>query len=315
VASGYYASINLESAVAALIGTALNRLDRVERIGRNLGFVATPRIRYKKPPVVERALVVHAPVPEEIFQLKAEAWESIVKAEFPHARTLTEWTLAVRTKEGMPVLDPDEQTMTLRQTFWRGPQEKRDLGMQLWPQRISFNLLGEIGTNPRRYEELEELVDRWLPRWASHFEVSTCGGVTLEYVNILSEQTLPNFIDGARIRIGDAVTMFRMIPGNLRQIITPFDFQVTVEGETEPESRITSQCICPPVTFGQIPKIQLRFRATTHVNPNRISSVQNVHAEGRQMHQLIITQFEAYFTDQAKKTFDPYGDDSSAPSR
>jgi hypothetical protein len=276
--------------------------------------VANPRICYKKPPVVERAFVVHAPVSEEKFQLKAEAWEAVVKNEFPHARTVTEWTLAVTEKEGMPVLDPEKQTLTLRQTFWRAPGVRKDRGMQLWPERISFNVLGDL-ENPRHYEDLEELFKRWLPQWASHFEVSTFSGVTMEYVNILSEKTLPTFVDGTQIRVGDAVTMFRMIPGGLRKLLSPFDFQLNVEGETEPRSQVSAQCICSPTPTGKLPTLQLRFRATTNVDPERRAPLEKVHAEARLMHGLIITQFEAYFTEQAKKTFEPYGNDSSTSNR
>ena len=275
--------------------------------------MATPRIRYRKPPIIERAFTVHAPISEETFQFRAESWEAVVRNDFPHAQTVTEWTLAVREKEGMPVLDPTKQTMTLRQTFWRGAGEgaKRERGMQLWPDRISFNVLGEPGV-PRRYEDLEELIDQWLYRWAAHFEVSAVSGVTMEYVNLLNDVTLPAFVDGAQLKIGDAVTMFKAIPGRLPRIVPPFDFQLNVYGETDPESHVGAQCICgPPTRPGEIPTLQLRFMATTNLNPNRRERLENVPKEARLMHDLIISQFQAYFTEQAKQTFDPYVDDSS----
>jgi hypothetical protein len=259
---------------------------------------------------VERAFVVHAPVSEEEFQLRAEAWEEVVKNDFPHAQTVTEWTLAVTEKEGMPVLDPANQTLTLRQTFWRAPGPRKEQGMQLWPQRISFNVLGSP-ENPRRYEDLDALIQRWLPKWATHFGVRTFSGVTMEYVNILSAKTLPTFVAGSEIQVGEAVRMFQMIPGKLRKLIAPFDFQVNVRGETDPASQVTAQCLCPETPLGEVPTLQLRFRATTNVDSNRRAPLERVQEEARLMHGLIITQFEAYFTELAKKTFEPYGDVSS----
>ena len=92
------------------------------------------RIKYRNPPVIERALVVHLsqPVPEEQFQVRADEWRAALIEEFPHLETMTEWTLRVIEKQGIPVLDTDNQTMTLRQTFWQvGPAQKKKQGMQL----------------------------------------------------------------------------------------------------------------------------------------------------------------------------------------
>jgi uncharacterized protein (TIGR04255 family) len=263
-------------------------------------------IKYRKPPVVERALAVHVNIPEEKFQLKSDTWRNSVAHDFPRSETLTEWTLSVTEKDGMPVLDPTKQTMTLRQTFWQLAGEKKREGIQLWPDRISFNLLGEPG-DPRDYVELDALREQWLMRWASHFEVLECSGVTLEYVNLLSAATLPQFVNGNTLRIGEVLRIFREIPGKLHSLHPPFDFQFNVDGETDPPSRFRAVCasLSPPTPSDAPPKMQLRFTASTKVSENRNVPLDKVAEEARLMHDLIIQQFEAYFTPEAKKSFNP----------
>lgn len=93
----------------------------------------------------------------------------------------------------MPFLDPISQTLTVRQTFWHRAGGKKREGVQIWPDKIAFNLIGELG-NLRDYEELDQMRERWLMLWGGHFGVSESVGVTLEYVNLISSETLPGFI-------------------------------------------------------------------------------------------------------------------------
>ena len=259
------------------------------------------KAKYRKPPIVERALVFHASISEEVFRPKAEEWQTIVKQEFPHVEMVTEWLLAVAEKDGMPVLDPARQTMTVRHTFWQMAGKKKDHGIQIWPDKIAFNVLGGIG-NPRDFDELEQLRERWLIRWATHFGVSTSTGVTLEYVNLLSKETLPTFVEGQRLKIGDAIRLFQILPSSLHQLHPPFDFQINVEGETNPPSHFRAHCIsvegAPPT-----PSMQLRFTASTH-KADRSIAVEKVAGEAQIMHDLILRQFDAYFTPKAKETFE-----------
>jgi hypothetical protein len=246
-------------------------------------------------------------VPEDKFQFKIDTWRSSVTRDFPHAETLTEWVLAVREQNGMPVLDPTQQTMTLRQTFWHLAGSKKREGIQLWPDRISFNLLGELG-DPRDYAELDALREQWLMRWATHFEVSECTGVTLEYVNLLAPATLPSFVTGNTIRIGEVLMMFKVIPGKLQALHPPFDFQFNVDGDTDPPSRFRAFCATintPPPSPSDDPRIQLRFTATTHLSEHRKIPLTKVVNEAQLMHDLILRQFDAYFTPEAKSSFIP----------
>ncbi len=264
------------------------------------------KIRYRRPPIVERALAIHVDMPEERFRVKAETWPAIVQKDFPRAETVTEWILAVMQKEGMPVLDPNRQTMTLRQTYWHIEGKKKREGIQLWPDKISFNLLGEPG-NARDYAELDQLCERWLMQWAAHFELSQCSGVTLEYVNLLSAATLSPFVSGKTIRIGEAITMFKAIPGPLQSLFPPFDFQFNVDGGTTPPSRFRAHCATidtdPKGDAG--PEMNLRFIATTNLSKDRPVKLTQVREEAALMHDLILLQFDAYFTPEAKRSFEP----------
>lgn len=276
------------------------------------------RTRYRKPPVTERALVVHlgAPIGEEKFQVKADEWRTALGKDFPKLQTVTEWTLHVVEKDGMPLLDTAGQTMTLRQTFWQvTPEEKRRQGIQLWQDKISFNLLGELG-NPREFEELENLTSTWLPRWATDFEISSCSGVTLQYVNLLSKETLPNFFKNNELKIGQAIRLFGGVPVERNSLLPPFDFQVNVRVDNvDPRARVSVHCVTVDVPADQGPTMHLRFTATTNLGePTRSVPLENVKNEGRLTHNLIIEAFEAYFTEAAKAIFEPYVSDITGSS-
>jgi len=276
--------------------------------------VAISTVRYKKPPVIERALTVHVNLSEEAFALKMDSWKGILQEEFPHSEILTEWTLGITEKHGMPVLDPARQTITLRQTFWKmANSNQKDHGMQLWKDRISFNLLGTPG-NPRQYKDLQDFVGEWSPRWAAHFGIDQCTGVTLQYVNLLSEVTLPSFIEGrTTLKLGEVLTIFRGLPnptGNLVQ--SPFNLLVNMDCKNwDPPARFAVQCNSaeaqPTITHqgqGVIPILHLHFIASSHL-AGRTILIKDVPEEARAMHDLIVSHFEAYFTDAAKASFEP----------
>jgi len=271
--------------------------------------------KYKNPPIIERALVVHAELTEEKFRLAGEAWQALVKKDFPHGESVTEWQLAVTESNGMPVLDPAKQIMTVRQTFWKKADEKKDVGMQLWPDKIAFNLIGSPG-NPRHFEDLEKLTQLWLPKWTDHFCVTKFEGVSLQYVNLLSKDTLPGFVSSGKLNVGKVLKLFNNVPGPLQTLLPPFDFQMNLNGDTDPASRLGVQCIAAdqPVIDRKEPEpvsLQLRFSATTYLDAKRKIVLDEVMKEAHLCHDLILKEFEAFFSDEAKATFEPYAFDRS----
>jgi hypothetical protein len=267
---------------------------------------------------------LHVDLPEEDFERKMDEWRAVLQQELPHSEVLTEWTLGITEKHGMPVLDPAKQTITLRQTFWKlADATRKDHGIQLWRDRVSFNLIGQVG-EPRKYEELEDFASEWIPRWAAHFGVTQCAGVTLEYVNLLSPATLPAFTESdLTLRLGDVVSIFHNMPNPLHGLMMPpFAFQAVIKlPDQTPPSLFTTRCVSaemPDQTSKQKgppqPALHLNFAATTHL-ADRLIPVKDVQREARQMHDLIIVHFQAFFTDRAKASFEPDVVDSSTTTR
>ena len=111
--------------------------------------------RYRNPPIIERALVVHAPtIPEEKFQLLIEEWAQTVQEEFPHPETVTEWMFALLDTKGMPTQGAERQKLKLRSTFWKMHGAQKHKGIQVWNDKLALNLLGIPG-DPHHFE------DRW----------------------------------------------------------------------------------------------------------------------------------------------------------
>ena len=253
------------------------------------------RIKYRHPPVIERALVVHlpTPVPEERFQIKADEWRAALVEDFPHFETVTEWTLRVVEHQGIPVLDTANQMMTLRQTFWQlGPAQRKKQGMQLWQDKISFNILGDI-EDPREFEELQSLVKQWVSKWIQDFDVKAMTGVTLQYVNLLSKHTLPSFMEGTKLKIGEAIRLFGGIPVKRELLLPPFDFQVNLSvDEAAPPARVSAHCVSVEAPKEDGPTMHLRFTATTHLEQaSRAVPLDHLDAETELVHGLIIQSF------------------------
>src|SRR5262249_37797753 len=153
-------------------------------------------------------------------------------------------------------------------TFWQQAATTGVAGMQLWPDRVSFNIIGNR-ENARSYEELDSLWKQWLPVWASHFNVAEFNGVALEYVNLLSEDTLPTFVQDATLRIGDVLTILNKLPGPRQNLLGPFDFQLNVDGKTDPPSQFLAHCLTTGMSPTKVPIIQLRFVARTYLEQDR----------------------------------------------
>jgi len=275
-------------------------------------------IKYRKPPLVERAVGVYAVIDEEKFQRRLQGWADKLRQEFPHAETVTEWELKLTEKDGMPVMDEKGHKMTLRQRFWQTNEKGvRIRCIQLWRDRISFNLLENAGVQ-HRFEDLDQMTKQWLPKWAEEFDATGVSGVNLEYVNILSLQTVPLFATVNSINLNKLLTFYAAMPQQVQAImpnlhptvVPPYDFQVAIQGSVKAGSTET------PLTFhaklvGERKKtgvpiaLRLTLSAST-IQPKRLIPVLEATKELALTHDCAVRGFESLFTQEARQSFEPY---------
>ncbi|HXT41689.1 MAG TPA: TIGR04255 family protein [Candidatus Angelobacter sp.] len=260
--------------------------------------------KYKRPPIVERAFSVGVQIDEELFHRRIEEWKDLLQKSFPEMETITEWQIKVTQKDGMPSFDQNHQRMSLKHRFWKGGQSNRDKGIQVWRDRVAFNLVGGPA-NPRHYEELEEFSHDWLPRWADHFEVKTLRGITLEYVNFISFQTVPKFASENKIDLKNILNFFSNLPGPGKTLIPPYNFEINLGITETPPMRFSAHLQNIESQPGSTLALRLDFKATTEGLGRKIS-LDEVKNELRLAHDLILQEFEAYFTVQARDSFGPY---------
>ena len=255
---------------------------------------------YSKPPLTERVISLGFSMDEEHFQTKLDTWTGVMRQAFPESEIHTQWEIQVGQKNGMPFIPKDKQKITTKYQFWQRKGSQKDRCIQVWRDRISFNLISPIGDS-RSYNDLQALYAEWCPKWASHFAVRAVRGVNLEYVNILSKETVPAFCQGNRINIGELLTAFSA-PGPLKNLIPPFKFQFNFDAST---SDFPMQ-VHVSLTNQKTDDIALRllFRAATE-QPNREVPLDAITQEMDTAHSIILAEFDAFFTDKAKNSFKP----------
>src|SRR5260221_12179111 len=73
--------------------------------------------RYEHPPIVERVVTVTAPMSEETYVSRIEAWRKIVEPEFPIYEPVGEWKVAFEQKGTQAVVDPTRGELVIIPRF------------------------------------------------------------------------------------------------------------------------------------------------------------------------------------------------------
>ncbi len=260
--------------------------------------------KYKSPTVTERVISLGVSMEEEHFQRELSTWHDVVRKAFPQSHIANQWQVSLAEKNGVPYIPKESQKFTTRYQFWKGKDKQRDRGIQVWRDRVAFNLLSKVG-EPRTYEDLHELYSEWFPIWSQHFAVPTVRGVTVEYVNHLSKLTVPKFCHGDTIDVGRILTAF-VVRGPLTKLVPPFSFQMNFLEERDGlPLRFQADLSSVP---GKQTAMRLLFKASTEAAGREIP-VDSLSNELDTCHGLILEEFEAFFSDEAKATFKPYDTD------
>ena len=255
---------------------------------------------YKNPPIVERIVGVYADIKPELFEAKMPEWAAKIRSEYPLARPITEWSLDIKEVKGIPMLQTPMPKAEIIQMFWKAHPKKRQVqAMRLRPSRLVFHLLREEG-KLHDFEELQAEMQAWIGKWMEHFEVASLKGVTLEYTNRLNQEITPEFMlpDG-RLNIGEAFVLFSNIPGKYRAISRPYNCKVRlIVDETRP-------CYFDVLVRAEDEagaSVLIQF-VTNTTGPEKALTAQESLAEIRFCHDVMVEQFDGFFTEKAKTSF------------
>jgi uncharacterized protein (TIGR04255 family) len=184
------------------------------------------RIRYKKPPIVERIFTVTCDLPPEAFFSKFESWKEIIQPHFPHYDPHKDWKLNLEVKNGVPIFTNAQPEVQITHRFARlDAKGKKRVSMRLLPNEFSLNLHHDP-SQPHYFEELFAEIENWVPQWIAHFGVKGCSSIAIDYINLISAVTTPNFVKDSSVYIGDVLTVFSQVPIPYHGIIPPYDCQV-----------------------------------------------------------------------------------------
>jgi hypothetical protein len=262
-------------------------------------------VKYKKPPIVQRSFGIYSAIPSEIFHARFESLRREIEKAFPDYDPLTEWRLNVQVKEGVPLFDTMRPEMVITHRFWRrNERNERVWSVRFLPDRFVMNLHRETG-NVHDFGDLFKEASNWLQKWINHFEVKTYEKITLQYVNRIGADTTPQFVDSEKgsIGIGKALELFGRIPGKQVSLTPPYDCQVGLS--IDPEKRCSGSYRVVGIEKGGKPAIRVDIVVWITKDEKRDLALPGVLEEMHFCHNVLIEHFEALFTAEAKKSFEP----------
>ena len=262
-------------------------------------------IKYRRPPIIERVVAVVGDVAPETFYARFESWKQIIQSYFPDYDPIKDWKLNLEMKEGVPVLKESLPEVQITHRFWRcDGKGRRFFSMKMSPNTFILNLHSGPDS-PHDFDELNAEFRNWLPQWMTHFGVKFCLSVALDYINAISPYNTPQFIGrNNAIDVGRALTVFAGVPSQHLGIVPPYDCQMGLMIDPNRPAifglRVFGGIMPPPFYF----TVRVDFHAEVSKNTASLTG-NHVLSEAEFLHTVVLQQFEAIFTAEAKQTFEP----------
>jgi hypothetical protein len=265
------------------------------------------KIKYKNPPIIERVIGVYADIDPEMFQIKMPEWAIKIRDEYPISSPITEWSLNFKDVKGIPMLQETVPKAEIIQMFWKlHPKKTQVFGMRLRPSRLVFHLVREED-NIHDFDELYPEMETWIWKWMEHFEVKALKGTTVEYFNRLNAKISPKFMmpDG-RLKLAEAFSVFSNIPGKYVGITQPYDCKIRLIVDEKRPCHFDLRVRADDVNEGHA-GVKIDFTTSTFQQFDKAISAKEALIEIQFAHGIILEQFNCFFTEMAKKSFNPYG--------
>ena len=262
-------------------------------------------IKFTKPPVMERIAAVYSDLDPEIYQEKRNSWKDVVATEMPHEQPVTNFYFDLATKDGKVLPGNMRPKLKIFQRYWSRPlSERPNYCTQYRSDGFYMNLVN-AAKEPKSYDELREHVERWLPRWCEHFDITTYQGVYLHYVNLIAIDTTPQFFANPNhANIDKALKVFTQFAGSDFPTLThPYSTEANFRLEPPLTGKLSlrvSTIVAEPGEDGIAVKVEIIVR-TAH-KPKKLD-LKAIEKELNQAHELILHQFQHIFTQEALESF------------
>jgi hypothetical protein len=265
---------------------------------------------YRRPPVIERVLSVYAEMSDETFESRFEDWRALVIPEYPIYEPLKQWLISVKEKDregegDLPLFDSIQPELRITPRFSKKTsKEGFDWSLRCPISQLTVNMHSSPDQGlTRRYANIRSEFARWLPLWIETFSVKSTSKITVHYVNIINQATVPKFVtQKGELLLSEILTAFS-IPGEHEHIVPPFDCKVTVRlrGEHNSLLRLT---VSDWPDARPAPAVRLDFVVEV-LDPKVGASVEGIMVLLDWCHQRIVERFEVVFSEKVKRTFEP----------
>lgn len=256
------------------------------------------------PPLHLRCLVVHADISADKLENRSSEWLKALSGTFPHAKQRKDWTLEILGTEEM--LKPRVK-LNLIPVQERYDKSKRPVAdMTTFPDRLMLRLQRQedyLGS----FDELKQLTEEFFPLWMSTFGIARIKALELIYVNILSKTYTPKLVsekDGvSSIDIGNSLTMFNSVPGEYRDLRSPYRAEITTAvGQT---SLFTFSVTDIPSgkMVGAPDEVSIQVTLKYHDVPPKGLDFDQLLKEIDEGHKLLLKQFRHFFSEKAQVLF------------
>jgi hypothetical protein len=179
-----------------------------------------------KPPIVKRSVTLVTELNEEVFYGSQPQFKQRIAEVLPCYEANKNWELNFTTKDGQPVFSQMRPKVNITDCYY----QKDDKGNRLFSlevERSSISFVLQRTESTHVYSDLKAYIERCLPIYLDTFASPKLSVVGLDYTNLISRATTPDFVDtNGSIRIGDLLTVFNHFPGTFESLMPPYDCQI-----------------------------------------------------------------------------------------
>ena len=262
---------------------------------------------YKKAPVVERVIGAFCAPDPDLLTTRMEDWTLRIKALYPEVETVTNVTIQIDDKDGVPQLGAIKPTIQLWHLHWRlNKAGEKCACIQTRPDGFFVNIRRD-SDGIHTFGEIFGEFQHWLPQWQETFSVSHFHGCQLHYVNELSEVVTPQFVsEDKSLLIGNAIRVFSsfVAPGPFGTLVLPYECQATLQLEGLPGATMHLHTKANKNEEGKPPVIIVEIRVQSRSSDQRIG-LPNLIDQCKVYHDALLGGFRSVFTEEALKSFDP----------